>query len=255
MGKEHWLSAGNTPQPLRCIPLMPLQSFVFPCRPSRQYTVKVLESGVQRRFVETTIVVDPATKHRIEHPGDSFQRLVTAQVQCPLSHDMAHLLGRLVAHRRAEIDNVLAPAVLRPPGSEGIAEEVELLLGITSPSVVILTLDDLRLFGMKCTFAPGESPAKSRHKPLSLSFTFAVANDVVSISLERDMRAVLLHPEIEGMVEKEIRKDWADDPALRNPPLRVDEGTIFKLHRGFQPPFDVEEHPWRIDVHPHRPQE
>jgi hypothetical protein len=36
VGKEHWLSAGNTPQPLRCIPLMPTMildmiepSFVF----------------------------------------------------------------------------------------------------------------------------------------------------------------------------------------------------------------------------------
>ena len=51
MGKEHWLPAGNMPQPVRRLPLMPPQSFVFPDRPSLQYVVEVMESGVARRVL------------------------------------------------------------------------------------------------------------------------------------------------------------------------------------------------------------
>ena len=90
---------------------------------------------------------------------------------------MTHLLGRLIAHRRAEVDEILAPAVLRPPGSESISKEVKLLLGVTSPSVVIPTIDDLRLLRMQCKFAPGESPAKGRPEFSGLVLTGTVAYD------------------------------------------------------------------------------
>ena len=46
------------------------------------------------------------------------------------------------------------------------------------------------------------------------------------------------------MVEKEIRQNWADNTPLRSPLLRVNESTIWKLHRSFKPSFYVEEHPW-----------
>ncbi len=54
------------------------------------------------------------------------------------------------------------------------------------------------------------------------------------------------------MVEKEILEDRAYDRPLRRSLLPYDEGTIIELHRGLQPPFNTKEHPWRIDMHPHR---
>jgi hypothetical protein len=97
----------------------------------------------------------PQPVRRIKHPGKIVERLVTTKAQCPLSHDMAYFLGRLVAHRRAEVDKEFTPTVPRPPGSKGISKKIECLIGITSFPVVILTLDNLRLLGMKRQFAQG----------------------------------------------------------------------------------------------------
>jgi hypothetical protein len=48
MGKERWLAADKTPHPGHCIPFMSPQSFVFPCRLLRLYSISALERGVQR---------------------------------------------------------------------------------------------------------------------------------------------------------------------------------------------------------------
>ena len=89
-------------------------------------------------------------------------------MQCPLSHDVAHILDRLVAHRRAEVDKEFALTVLRPPGHEGIAEKAELLLGVASLPVVILTVDNLRLLGMERQFTQGEPAFKGVFQPSGL---------------------------------------------------------------------------------------
>src|SRR5208283_2371248 len=106
------LPALDTAQPYLCPQLMAFKPFVFASCPPDQYTIEVLQGRIHGRFVEESIVVDPPTKYRIEHPGEIVERLVTAVMQRPSSHDVPYLFGRLVAHRRAEVDEVPPPAVL-----------------------------------------------------------------------------------------------------------------------------------------------
>ena len=65
------------------------------------------------------------------------------------SNFIADCFRRRVADTRTEVHEVLAPSILRPPGSKGIAPEVELLVKISSPPVIVFAIDDARFVRMK----------------------------------------------------------------------------------------------------------
>jgi hypothetical protein len=56
-------------------------------------------------------------------------------------------------------------------------------------------------------------------------------------------------------MQKEIRKQGTDHPSLRGPFIPMNQAAIFQLHRGLQPSFDVEKHPFAIGMFPCRPQQ
>ena len=114
--------------------------------------------------------------------------------------------GRGIADCRAEIDEVLSPSILRPPRPECVAEKVELLVRVVTPSVVILAIDDLRLLRMQLQPAFSKPPLQHRLQPLRLRFAHAVAEDIISKALERDARMVFHHPPVERIVQEEIRQ-------------------------------------------------
>jgi hypothetical protein len=68
------------------------------------------------------------------------------------------------------------------------------------------------------------------------------------ITLERDGRMVPLHPDVERVMQKEIRQDRAYHPTLWRSSLPLDEAPILHLYGCLQPTFDVQKHPWAIPV-------
>ena len=62
-----------------------------------------------------------------------------------------------------------------------------------------------------------------------------------------------LPPHIERLRQEEMRQQRARDPALWRPLLPRDQGAVGHLHGGFQPPLDVQHHPWAVGVLLHRP--
>ncbi len=82
-----------------------------------------------------------------------------------------------------------------------------------------------------------------------------MANSIIGIALERDVRMVPLHPHVERIVEKEVSQDRANHPTLRRPSVSADKAPVRHLHRRFQPSLDVHQHPRAIRVLAHRPHE
>src|SRR5215472_4399045 len=163
---------------------MASQGLEFPMRPSRQDAVDVAQGWVESRLVVPAVVVDPPADVRVEHPGQIVQRLVAAFVKRPASHRLPYRFESLVAFRRAEQDAESPPPPPRQPRPEGVAEEVELLVGIVSAPVIILAIDDVRLLGMKRQSTFGEPPLKRCAQHLCLLFAPTVTDRIISITLE-----------------------------------------------------------------------
>ena len=122
------------------------------------------QDRVKCRFVVPTVVVNPTPDYRVEHARHVIQRLVTTLLKLPAPNLAPNRFKRFVANRRAERDSD-PDSTLRSscqPRPKRIAEEVELLVGVVSTSVIILALDDLRLFGMKLKPTFSESLFKPR---------------------------------------------------------------------------------------------
>src|SRR5215471_3054690 len=111
------------------------------------------EDRVQSGLVEPAVVVDPAPQYRIPHAGQIIESLVTTQMEPPPPHRLPHFGRGPIAHRRAEVDEALAPSILRPSGTEGVSEKVKFLIGIRTTPVVILAVDDFRLVRMQLQLA------------------------------------------------------------------------------------------------------
>lgn len=75
-----------------------------------------------------------------------------------------------------------------------------------------------------------------------------MADRIVGIPFERNGRMVPRHPNIERVMQKEIRQDWADNPALGRASFPRNEASIRHLHGRLQPSFDVEKHPRTVRV-------
>ena len=68
---------------------------------------------------------------------------------------------------------------------------------------------------MKRQSAIRKSPLKSGPQRRDLAFGATVANRIIGIALERNVRKIPAHPHVERMVEKEIGQEGADNPTLR----------------------------------------
>src|SRR5215469_8319390 len=80
----------------------------------------------------------------------------------------------------------------------------------------------------------------------------AVTDDVVSVALEGNVRVMFLHPFIEYIMQKQVRKQWTDDRPLRSAFSRFHSRAIRQPHRHRQPSFDVEQHPRTVGVFAYR---
>src|ERR1700751_1980565 len=111
------------------------------------------EDRVKCSPIELALLVDPAAEHRIPHAVYIVEGLITAQVEPPPPHRLPHLRRGLIAYRRAEVDEVPTPSILRPSRAKRVSEKIKFLMGTRTPPVVILAVDDFRLVRMQFQLA------------------------------------------------------------------------------------------------------
>jgi len=81
---------------------------------------------------------------------------------------------------------------------------------VASP-VAILTVDSLCLLRMQLQLAPREPPLNGRFKPLGLSLTLAMHDDIIGIPLEGNVGILPSHPLIERIMQEKIGQQRAYD--------------------------------------------
>src|SRR5260370_16862614 len=79
-----------------------------------------------------------------------------------------------------------------------------------------------------------------------------MADRIVGIALERNVRMMLRHPTIEHIMQEEVRQHGADHRPLRRSHLPLYQRAIRHAHRCFQPTLDVEKYPFTVRVPSHR---
>src|SRR5213593_2416476 len=106
---------------------MPPQAFILRPGPARQTLIQVAKRWGKRRLVVPTGVGDPTPNDGIEHTSQVVHLLVNATSKAPASDGLTDGFCCAVADAWTEIDEVLPPPILRPPGANGRAQEVEVL--------------------------------------------------------------------------------------------------------------------------------
>src|SRR6266700_477311 len=169
-------------------------------------------------------------------------------MQIPASNFRTNRFHRLVGNCRTEIDEVLPLSILRSPRPKCIAQKIELLVRVPPPPILILAIDNLRLFRMK--LQPTVLQASGYGRPNLLGFPFrpAMHDGIIGETLKRQLPIFRRHPPIKGIMQEQIGQQRADDPALRRALFTRNQLTVLLLHWRFQPALDVENHPWFLGV-------
>src|SRR5215471_7472302 len=95
-----------------------------------------------------------------------------------MPHRLPHLGRGPIAHRRAEVDEVLAPSILRPSRTKGVSKKVKFLIRIPTTPVIILAVDDFRLVRMQLQLATFQPCLNAALDGLRLLLAYAVRDEV-----------------------------------------------------------------------------
>ena len=164
--------------------------------PSCQNLVDVAQDGIEGRLVVTAVVVDPAADVTVEHPSKIIQRLVAALMERPVSDSLPDRLESFAAGRRTERNaEPLPPA--RQPRPKRIAEKIEPVVWVVSASIIVLAIDDFGLIRMQRQRALREPLLQRCPQRPGLFFTATMADRIIGVSLERNVRMVPRHPYVE----------------------------------------------------------
>jgi len=156
-------------------------------------------------------VVNPAIENWIKHPGQVVESLIAPQVESPTPHSAAHRLGGFITHGGTEVDEVLTPAILRPPGTKRKTQKVKLLGGVMASSIIILAIDQLRLFRMKLQFTLSQPSGNRLPQCPSFRFCLAVDHHIIGIPRKRILWISPPHPFIKSIVQKQVGEQRATD--------------------------------------------
>src|SRR5215469_166371 len=123
-------------------------------------------------------------------------------MQIPASNLGTDGFHRLVRNCGTEIDKELTFAILRSPRPKCIAEKIELLVRIRPSPVIILAIDNFRLFRMK--FQPTLLQTRGYGTPnlLSLRLFPAMHDGIIGIPFERYLWILLRYPSVKSIVQK-----------------------------------------------------
>src|SRR6266478_7943605 len=251
MGKQPRLPPGNTHEPMCSPSVVPAEAFIFPHGPTDQKVVEMTEDRVQRGFVEAPVVLNPAAQDRIPHARQVVNGFVAPQGQPPAPHLLAHLGHRVRAHRRGEVDEELAPSILRPPRAKRIPQEIEPFLGIPAWPVVILAVDDTRLARMDLQPTLREPMSDALQDLLRLRLRPAVRDNIIRVPLEWHAGMNPAHPVVEREVQKNISHQRTDHSRVRGPLRPRHQRSVLPLGGSFEPPPEIEENPRALRVLPH----
>ena len=254
MGKQPRRPTGHTAEPMLSATRMPAEACVFPHGPADQKVVEMTEDRGQRGPIETSVVLNPATQDRIPHARQVVNGLVAPQGQPPAPHFLAHRGRRVRAHRRCEVDAVLAPSILRPPRAKRVSQEIEPLLRIPARPVVILAVDHARLAGMNIQPTLREPTSEALQDLRRRRLGPAVRDTIVCVPLAWPAGMNSAQPVVECEVQEDIRQQRPDHSALRRPLRPRHLRSILQWGGSFEPPLDVAEHPRALRVLPPRPE-
>src|SRR5471032_2084448 len=138
-------------------------------------------------------------------------------MQIPASNLRTNRFHRLVGNCRAEIDEVLPFAILRSPRPKRVAQKIELLVRVRPSPILILAIDNLRLFGMKLQPTLLQASGYGRPNLLGFHFCPAMHDGIIGETLKRHLPILRRHPPIKRIMQKQIGQQRADDTALACP--------------------------------------
>ena len=140
---------------------------MFAGQPQYKFAINVPKRGVERGLVERTVIIHPPSDFGVEHMRQVEQGLVAAVLQVPAPDFLTDCFSRLGADRRTEIDEGLAPSVLRQPWPKRKAKKVEARFGVISSPIGIFAVDHSGLQRMLSPTAPLEPPMIGLMEPLA----------------------------------------------------------------------------------------
>jgi hypothetical protein len=128
----------------------------------------------------------------------------------PSSNLITDFLLRLLRDGWNETTEDPFPSVCLP-GPKRVPQKIKLLVEVSLPSVGILAIDHFRLLRMQ--FQPTLLQPCRYFDTHQVRFPLcsAMDDDIVRIPLERQMRPVPAHPQIERVVQKQIGQQGAED--------------------------------------------
>src|SRR5712691_11223628 len=185
-----------------------LEALEFAARPFPQMEVDAAQTVVQRRLVEVSVVVDPTTDVGVDQPSQIIKGQVGPVLKTPSPDFLTHCLERFLGRRRQERDAICSLRPFRKPRSKCVSEEVELDRGIASLAVGIRAVDNFCLLRVKHQPTCREALRKSDAQSFGLEFCPAVADRVIRIPFKGNGRMGPCHPQVERVMQKQIRQDW-----------------------------------------------
>src|SRR5262245_39904560 len=192
------------------------QLLVFAGSPANQRLADIPLDGPERRRHEASIVVDPAPKFRIDHSRQILNGFCGTSMQSPAADLIADFLCRILRDGRTETTKDLPFSTVRFPRPKGIPQKVELLVLVSPRPVAILAIDHFRLFRMKFQSALLQPCRYVDTHCVRFPLCPAMNNNIVRVSLKRQMLPIAPHPQIERIVQKQIGQQLADDSSLRS---------------------------------------
>lgn len=152
-----WQELGFTPgylaQPVVRSTFMAPHPFILTHRPSGEHPIEMSPNWIHGRLVVAAVIVEPSLEHGPEHPRQIEYRFVAFAMQGPCPDSPPDFRSGLIAYCRTEVNEILTPAILRPPGLKRVAQEVKLFVDVSAFPVIILAVDDFCLLRMKLQFA------------------------------------------------------------------------------------------------------
>src|SRR5215831_4579822 len=136
-----------------------------------------------------------------------------------------------------------------------VSEKVELDIRIRSFAIAILAVDDLGFCRMQLQAALCQTRLKFGLDGLGFLLVPAVNQSIIRIPTPRKVRVRPRHPEIERVMQEQVRQNWADNTTLRGATLSLSLRTVFAFHGRRQPSFDVEQRPFACYMLPNSPQQ
>ncbi len=175
------------------------QSFELAHRPSMQVRIDARLQEEQLGAVVGPVIVDPPSHLGIDLPRESRQARADATVEVPSPDLHAFRLLRIVAHSRKEAYEEALPATATAT-PEGIAQEVEAGVLVTSSASRIFAIHDLRLVGVQLETQGPEPLGDSSPQCSGLPLRVAMGDHIICVALERTARELPVHPTIERIM-------------------------------------------------------